>query len=251
MKKSLFIFFLTAALVAAAHSPASALIGVEARYWFTDLDGTVKSSEGGLGGTEIDFTDDLGMEDENYFRGRITLEFGNHRLRLSNESFGWDGQSTLTRTVNFMGKSYTASSAITSKLEIDYQRLSYDYALFNTLGNRVGFIMEIKHFDVEARLQAPALGFDEKESFDGYLPTIGVSVKAGLPVMLSFEAEVTGIGISDAYLYDGEVMVNFTPFPFITLSGGYRQFEIHAEDGEDDEFNLTVKGPFLNLAAGF
>lgn len=251
MKRGILLILVVAFTVALSTTPAEAIIGVEGRYWFTDLDGTVKSSEGALSGSDVDFVDDLALEDDDSFRGRITLELGSHRFRYSQEDFGWSGQSTLSRTVEFMGKSYTVGTAITSNLDLEYQRFSYDYALFDTLGNRVGFILEVKHFDLEARLQAPGLGFDEKESFDAYLPSIGLSVQVGLPVFLSFGAELTGIGIGgDAYLYDGEVMVNFSPFPLMTLSGGYRQLKIHVEDGED-QFDMTLKGPFVNLAVGF
>ena len=58
-----------------------------------------------------------------------------------------------------------------------------------------------------------------------------------------------GIG-SEAYIIDGEAMVNLKPAPFVVISGGYRIFKLHLES-DDDLADLTVKGPFVMLRADF
>jgi hypothetical protein len=69
--------------------------------------------------------------------------------------------------------------------------------------------------------------------------------------LFSVAGEVTGMGLgSDLYLYDAEVGVLLTPAPFIRVSAGYRIFELHIED-DDNEATLTLSGPYVMLKADF
>ena len=51
-------------------------------------------------------------------------------------------------------------------------------------------------------------------------------------------------------MIDAEAQVNFNPLPLITVSGGYRIFDVKVEDG-DDKVDFKLKGPFLLVRAGF
>ena len=79
----------------------------------------------------------------------------------------------------------------------------------------------------------------------------GIAAQVGLPFLFSVGGEITGISLgSDAYLVDGEAMVNLKPAPFVIISGGYRVFKLHLEN-DDDLADITVKGPFVMLKADF
>lgn len=250
MKKFfLALFIFVASLLAYSH--AEAVVHVEGRYWFSNLDSTVKVTDASIVGTEIDLVDTLGMDDKkNFWEGRVDLNLGSHHLRYAYMPLSWDGSKTLTQSVTFQGVTYTASTKVDSNLDIVYQRFGYRYDIIDTLGNQLGIIFDVKLLDIEARLKAPAASIDKIYSVTAPVPTIGLGVQVGLPALLSIGAEVTGITYSGNRLIDGEAQINFNPIPFVTVSGGYRLFDLKVEDG-DDKVDFKLKGPFLMVRAGF
>ncbi len=253
MKRTLRVVFLFAtAFILFSGSRAYALVDLEGRYWFTDMDASLRISEGSVIGTDIDVVDDLGVDDKkNFWEGRITLELGNHKIRYGFTSFSWDGKKTITKSIVFAGKTYTASTSVESSLDIVYHRVGYEYDFIDTLDNRIGVILEVKYFDIDSALKASALGYDESESLGVPLPAVGVTVQVGLPFLLTVGGEITGITVgSQGYLVDGEAGVNFKPIPLLTITGGYRYLTLHVEN-EDDEGDFTLSGPYIMLRADF
>lgn len=241
--------FLAAVLVS---STASAVVDVEARYWFSTIDSEVKVSSGTLVGTDIDVVTDLGLDEQkNFFEGRLKLELGSHSLRYAFVPLKWDGSKALTQSVTFNGQTYTASTQVDTDLKLTYHRLGYEYDFIDLMDNKFGMIIELKYFDTEARLKAPALGLNEAESIKAPVPTVGLAAQVGLPFLVNIGGEITGVSLgSTAYLVDAEAAVNFKPAPFVVISGGYRLFKLHLENN-DDQVDFSVKGPFLTLRADF
>ncbi len=250
--RKLFLGLAVLVLTVLLSTDASAWVEVEGRYWFSTLDANFKSSTASVIGTNIDFVDDLGIDDNEAFpEGRITLNFGKHRLRYAFMPLDWGATSTITKSITFGGQTYSASTSVESNLKADYHRLGYEYDFIDVLSNRFGIIFELKYFDVDAKLKADALSLDEAESLKAPIPTVGIAAQFGLPGMFSIAGEVTGIGLgSDLYLYDAEAAVILTPAPFVRISGGYRIFKLHVEDG-DDEATLELRGPYVMLRADF
>src|SRR3989344_8178691 len=158
--------------------PAEAIVHGEGRYWFTSLDSKVQVTEPGLTGTQIDLVDTLGVDDKkNFWEARVDLNLGSHHLRYGYMPLSWDGQKTITQSINFDGKTYSASARVDSNLDITYQRLGYRYNIIDTLGNQLGIIFDIKLFDIEARLKTT--GIDESYSVTAPVPTIGLGAQIG------------------------------------------------------------------------
>jgi hypothetical protein len=253
MKKKLVLTVLFTLTLIFAHSYAFALVKLEGRYWFTDLEGTVEVTEGILPGTRIDLVADVGIADETFLEGRLTLELGSHKLRYSFVRLSWEADETLDTTINFAGVSFPVTTFVETELDIDYHRIGYEYDFIDFLDNRLGVIVEVKIFDIEARLRAPALAQDESEAFTAPFPALGAVFQVGLPFFLNIGGELTGITLgSYGYLVDGEAAINFNPLPLVNLSGGYRYVKFHVEnDGNDDEVDFDLKGPFATLRIGF
>jgi len=251
VKKILVAFFVMAGLLGTT-ATANAVVDIDGRYWLSTLGSNVKISSASVVGTNIDFVDDLGFDKtKGFLEGRITLSFGKHRLRYGFVPLKWSGSKTLAQSVTFNGKTYTASTKVDSDLDLTYHRLGYEYDFIDMLSNRLGVIFEIKYFDVSAGLRAPALGLDESESLKAPVPTVGIAAQVGLPLLFNVGGEATGVAIgSKAYLFDGEVAVNFKPLPLVVISGGYRVFKLHLEDN-NDEADFKLKGPFLQVRADF
>lgn len=251
MKRFFMILLAVPVLVLSAGS-AGAVVDLEGRYWFTDLGAEVKSTGGGLAGTDIDFVDDLGLDDnEGFFEGRITLELGSHSLRYAFIPLSWDGTGTLAADVNFGGRTYSATTAVTSEINVNYHRLGYKYDFIDTLDNKLGVIVEVKYLETEAKIKESSSGIERTESLNAPVPAVGLAGQLSLPFLFDISAEVTGITLgSDAYLVDGEAAINLKPVPFVKISGGYRYFTLHLEDDED-KADVTLKGPFVGLRADF
>jgi hypothetical protein len=236
------------------HSQASAILKLEGRYWFTDLDGDLKVTESGIEGTDIELTDTLKVDDEDFWEIRATLELGRHKIRYGFVQFEWDGENTLTETITFGGETFTITTFVATDLDIDYHRLGYEYDIIDTLDNRLGLIVEVKYFDIDASLEAPneVPPIKESEAFAAPIPTVGVAFQLGLPFLFNVGGELTGITLGKyGYLLDGEAAVNFKPFPFVSISGGYRYLKLKAEDEDDFEVDIDLNGPFITLRAGF
>src|SRR3989344_5220405 len=203
--------------------PAEAIVHGEGRYWFTSLDSKVQVTEPGLTGTQIDLVDTLGMDDKkNFWEARVDLNLGSHHLRYAYMPLSWDGSKTITQSINFQGKTYSASTKVDSSLDILYQRLGYRYDIIDILGNKIGIIFDVKVLDIDARLNAP--GIDKSYSVTAPIPTVGLGAQIGLPFLFTVGAEVTGIAYNGNHLIDGEALINFEPIPLVTISGGYRVF---------------------------
>ena len=242
MKKLAALLFFVATLFTGTN--AFALVDIDGRYWLTTMDDKIKS---GTTGDTINLVDDLGVDDqENFFDVRATLELGSHKLRYGFMPLSWEGVKAVSAPVTFNGGSF--SGVVTTKLDIAYHRLGYEYDIIDTLNNRLGVIFEIKYFDIDASLTDTAT---RTASVKAPVPTIGIAAQAGLPFLLSVGGEITGISLgSAAWLVDAEAGVNFKPAPFVVVSGGYRLLKLHL-DYDDDLADISVQGPFVMLRADF
>jgi len=231
---------------------ALAIVDVEARYWFTNLDTKIEASSGPIIGTNLDLVNDLGVDDlENFVEGRITLELGHHNFRYAYMPLSWSGQATLTRDINFAGRTYPASTQVSTDTQIDYHRFSYRYDFIDTLQNRLGIIAEVKYFDGRVNLKDAAFGLDESTRLQIPIPAIGVGAQMSIPLLAKVGAEITGMTLGSlAYVLDAEANVGFHPLPFMDVSAGYRFLKFHI-DKDDDVGSVTLKGPFVTISANF
>ncbi len=231
---------------------AYALVDVEARYWFTNLDSNIEANSGTIIGTNIDIVNDLGIDDhENFLEGRITLEKGHHSIRYSYIPLSWSGDRVVTESVTFAGRTFSASTNVTTDLQIDYHRFSYRYDLYNKLKNHLGIIGEVKYFDGRVNLKDAALGLDESTRLQIPMPAVGIGGQLSIPFLAKLEAEVTGMTLGTlAYVLDGEADIGFKPVPFVSISAGYRYLKFHV-DRDGDVGNVTLRGPFVTLKADF
>lgn len=253
VKKSLLFAVLAVIALFAFYSEAQAVtLGVEGRYWFTDLKADAKVSNASIIGSNIDLINTLNVEPSNNFgEVRAFVGVGSHKLRYGYMPMRWTGTKVLSQSVTFNGKTYTASTSVDTEITLVYHRLAYEYAFIDVLQNRLGLLLEAKVFETGARVKANALGFDESKSLLAPIPAVGITGQVGLPFLFSVGGEVTGMSFgSYGYIVDAEGGLNLKPAPFITLTGGYRYFKLHVvKDNDSGNFNLT--GPFVMLKAQF
>lgn len=225
---------------------------LEGRYWSTDLNSRIRIASGTSAGTELNPVDDLGFKEKNKFwEVRVAIGSDGNRLRYAYVPFKWDATTNLSRSIDFNGKTYTASTQVTSELDIKYHRLGWESSKVDKSGSKFGAIFDIKYLDISATIDAPGLGLHEKKSLQAVIPTLGFVLQVALPLQMSVGGEVTGVrAASDKYLVDAEMQASMKLLPFLHVSAGYRILKVHLE--QDNNLGaFTLKGPFALLKAEF
>jgi hypothetical protein len=231
------------------------IVELEGRYWFTDLSASIKAERGSLPATDIDMGDDLGLKSANAPEGRLTFLTGpNSRIRLAYTRLDFEGEKTVGRTITFDGNTFAANSRMASDLEIQYGRLGW---IWEPLGIpkilKFGGILEAKGFLIDASLRTRGATPETKESatLPLVLPTLGLALDLTIYPKVHLFAEASGLPAGDlGHIVDAEAGLRFSPLPIVTLSAGYRLFDMRVEDG-GDRAKLRLYGPFVGASLRF
>ena len=253
MRKTLLLLTCVALVIGMA-MPAQALeIGVRGYYWLPDVSGNVKADVTGIPGNNLDLKSDLGFDDENYAAVEAFAGLGSHHLSLSYYRVDYSGTNTLTKDINFGGKTFDANFQLNSSLEYDVYDLMYQYDLLDLenimAGFSLGFVAKVKYFDGNVGIESTTAS--ASVDFSVPIPMVGLSLHVGiLADLLELRVLATGISYGDGTVLDGMADISFTPFPLIDIHGGYRVFEIDV-DADDVEFNYDTSGPYVAVTVSF
>ncbi|MEK7243268.1 MAG: hypothetical protein AAB112_03745, partial [Thermodesulfobacteriota bacterium] len=112
-------------------------------------------------------------------------------------------------------------------------------------------IGQIKYIDGEAKIAAPALGQEGKQSIQLPIPMVGVGAHVGLLLnILEARAKITGISYSGNYLYEALADISLTPFPLLDIHAGYKVIRVHL-DRNDFFLNADFAGPYVALTVSW
>jgi len=242
-----------------------AVLEFEGRYWIPDLVAKAKIEESSIG-SDIDFKSDLGIKDENFPEARFIWNIGpDSKIRLFYTQAKFKGDQTVTRSIDFNGKTYTVGSVVSSKLDLQYFGLGWIWQ-FLSLGDekiKLGTILELKGVAGKAALDAPSLAFNESADFIGGLPTAGLVLelspfKQGKPYEKEsswknskFYTEASGMSAGEyGYFIDAEAGFKLAPYKYFSINGGYRYVSLKAEDAPDYA-KIELKGPFVGATLRF
>jgi hypothetical protein len=238
-----------------AFAQRDALLEVEGRYWFTDMEGKINVTENDLG-TDIDFKEDLDIKDEGYPEVRLTWYTGkNSRIRAAYTQVEYEGDTDLKRTIEFNGETYLVGTRVFSEADIRYLRIGWAWQFIN-IGKgflKLGPLVEGIGFWVEGFLEAPNLSppIRESEEFWFGLPTVGMALNVRPHSMLDIFAEGSGMYAgSYGYVYDCEAGIKLIPIKILSLLGGYRILDFKAEH-DPDYIRVKVHGPFVGVTVRF
>ncbi len=230
-------------------------IEFEGYYWLPDLSAEGRVSKSGIG-TDIDFKNDLGLDDENFPEARFTWYMGpKSRLRLSYIQVGYSGDKHVAKTIDFNGKTYAGNTRVVTDLEAKYARFGLINQFINIADGKVKFgpLIELKGFWVDASLEAPDLSLPIKESEDFAigLPTLGFALDIAPHKKVNLFAEVSGMPAGNyGYFFDGEAGIKIIPIENLSIAGGYRVFKIEAKN-DSDYADLDISGPFIGATLRF
>lgn len=253
MKRAFLWVICFVAVLGMAVSAQAFEIGVRGYYWFPDFSGRVKVDAGGIPGTNIDFENDLGVDNEYYPVIEAFLGAGKHHLSAAYYKADYSGSSTLTRDIAFNGVTFPVSTLVASSLEYNVYDVMYQYDLIDLenflAGGSLGLVGRVEVFDGDVAIKSTLL--TEEVGFTAPVPMLGLNLHVGiLADILEARVLATGMSYGGGAVLDGLAEISLTPFPFIDIHGGYRLFTIDA-DVDDVEFDYDTSGPYVAVTLSF
>lgn len=217
---------------------------VGAYQWQQDYEGQI-TTEGEL--NNVDLQDDLGFDDEDGKTYFIALEHPVPvipNILLSKTEMEIQSASTLSRSVTFDGKTYTASTDVSSDVDLSHTDITLYYeVLDNWVNLDIGLTARIFDggFSISDNSQTAS------EDFDHAIPLLYIATRFDLPLTgLYIGASANGLTYSDASLIDYQVNVGYESSIGLGVELGLRKFDIDYEDDED-QADLTVDGGYLGV----
>ena len=244
------------ALLLFSAMPVSAFeIGVRGYYWFPGFKADMKSDSAGLSGTDINLKDNLDVGTKAFPSVEVFGGLGRSHLGLTYTPIAYSGSTRLAIPINFDGKTFAVGTNVDTDLKLRMLDLEYRFTALNMENIMAGFsldaIGQIKYIDGEAKIAAPALGVEGKQSIRLPIPMVGVGAHVGLLLnILEARAKITGISYSGNYLYEALADLSWTPFPLLDIHAGYKVIRVHL-DRNDLFLNADFAGPYLALTVGF
>jgi hypothetical protein len=225
---------------------------LEGRYWRPKLDSTIKIVDSDIG-TDVKLVEDLGFDRKEDFgeaRGQIKF-FGKHKFNFSYLPLKWDADTTLTRTIEFNGQTYTAGTRVQSKLDLKMFKGGYEYDLIASRLGFLGFTLDVLLADTFVQLKAPDLAVDEKYDATVPVPMIGLSGRV-IPIKwVSLTGKISGLPMGGyGYILDAEASLDINPVKYVGISFGYRLLRMDLEY-DDNKADFKLDGPFAALKVRF
>jgi len=255
---------LTGAVLFLLASPAFAQdehVGFRVREWFARMSGTIESDDGSGTSDRVDLAGDLGLGDRN-----LTHELQAYvRLPVFGRIYaGWwrahdTGSETLTRTFDFEGVQFQASTQIDSEVTLDVFYLNYEFA-FPTIpiGDMVklelGAELGVRGLRGFGSIHDTSSGDTESRSGTVGLPTLGSHVTAQLFTYVRVEAEVLGLTFSyndwAAHYLEASAEVVAQPLPWLFAGVGYKYVSLDVRHNSSQKFAVDVGVAGLYLTVG-
>lgn len=219
--------------------------------WKHDPSGNFRYNSGSSS-VSIDLDSDLHLATQT--QGYFYINFENPipllpNVRLMSTKLENSGSGQISQTFTFNNQTYTASTSVTSILNLNQTDLTL---YWEPLDNIVSFDfgLTLKKFSGEATLVSTALG-TSSTTFSQVIPMgylmLGVSPMPGLLI----SAETNIIKYSGSTISDFTAKVSYTTDYFLGIEAGYRK-QVYKLDNVSGVFSdMRFSGPFLGAYLKF
>lgn len=256
--------------------------GITGRFWAPTLHAHFFSSEGGLSGTRINATSDLGLPEKKSFLYPMLSAFykDRHRLTVSYLPMRYAAGTTLTQAINIQGMQFAAGTSVRSELKLTDLTFTYDYVL-RTHPSWSGYLSgQVHYVDVSGTLASSTTTSSERVKIP--IPTVGGGVTVNPNVWWSAKGEMhlftLPAGDIQAEMIDAQIGVSIYPLamigheprrlctifstdlclPFdptmlegVAASAGFKYFRFLAKESSNTSFDWLQKGIFFDLTYQF
>ena len=260
---------LVAALVVVAGFGAEAyaqdgMLVLKARRWQAEIDGTLQVDSDSIAGTEVDFQDTFGLDDEESFNElHLTIGFLG-KVNLQYLTVTIEGSETVSQDIQFGDVVFTVGTTVDTKVEFDLYTAMWQFGatlpvLPGFLSVGLGAQAGLKYLDIAAESH-DGFGNEEEGELQAPVPVVGVYARATVSRFATIDFQIHGIRIPDNWGLDGEAtffdatLALDLNIAFVFAGVGYRMLHLDVDfDDGDNEFNtdFDVEGLFFEVGVGF
>jgi hypothetical protein len=157
-----------------------------------------------------------------------------HKLRAQYIPIELSGSNTLTRDIIFNGQKYTIGIPVTSTLDWQAARFSYEFDFVSNSRGFGGVILEAKYTDVRVELDAPIFNLAEFATARAPIPALGGIGRFYIVPNIAVTGEVTAFKL-----------------PTIADKWAGHYFDLDVYGTLNFNNNIGVKGGFRSLDLGY
>ena len=209
-------------------------------------------------GDSIDLKDDFKWKQESDVFAKLYIEHPLPLLpniKLGYSSFGHTGSGLLNNDITFGNKTYTSTSKIDSKFDLDMYDLTLYYELVD-IGFDLDLGLNIRYLDGSVSAVGvggiPPKPIDESTSFSVPVPMIYAKTRVPIPSTdIAFQAEGNYISYSGNQFYDFEAGMRYTFALGLGIEGGYKTMKLKLDDVDDLSLDSTFSGAYAKLVWDF
>jgi hypothetical protein len=218
---------------------------------------SISSEALGIPGSDIDFKQDLGLNDSRFGELHLTLRPSTkHKLRFQYIPISYSQQGhTITRDIVFNGQLYRASLPVNWTLDWKAYRFGWEYDFIYRDRGFAGFILDFKYTDVQASLASPLT--EEFVRARAPIPAIGGIGRFYIAPNVSITGELTMLKVPDsvsedfdAHYTDLDIYGTFNFTSNFGAQAGYRTFDLGYLN-DDDTGAFVLKGLYFGLVARY
>ena len=222
--------------------------------FITDYDSEIRLTSNSLGiGTDVDFEDDLGLDESNeVIRLDGHYRFApRHRLEFSYLDLSREGKTVTRRPIILDDTFFPRGSTLTT--DFDYQVIKFAYAYSFRQTEKLDLSASAGMYTLDYDLEVNSAD-GKHESADGTAPFpmfgLHLDYRLSKDVYLSSSFEYFVIDRSDVEgeLTDTSISMEFRPFENFGFGLGYNRVTIYAEDNDDDEFDYEYDGILVYIS---
>ncbi|MEP1741901.1 MAG: TIGR04219 family outer membrane beta-barrel protein [Kangiellaceae bacterium] len=226
-------------------------IEVGAYQWSPDYSGVLAVDDGSNEGTELNLEDDLGYSDEDHNIIWASIEHPVPfipNFKMVSSDLDASAATTLTRTIEFGGQTYTANEDVNSRIDmsnIEYT-LYYEF-LDNWINLDAG--LTFRQYDGIVELNSDPNGSNimESEELDFTIPLVYLKGRVDLPFTGFFvDGEMNVISYDGDSIQDLAFSLGYESDIGLGAKAGYRNFTLDVEES-DFVSDLEFKGAYVSV----
>jgi hypothetical protein len=225
-------------------------------FWMPNANMTISSEQFNIIGSTIDFTKDLGLQDQHFPEFHLVGRPGKrHKLRFQYIPINYQQSTTLKRTIIFNGQRYDIGVPVNSTLDWRAYRFGYEFDFISRDRGYGGFIVDFKYTNVTATLTSPIVS--EYTHAKAPIPAFGGIFRVYPISHLGVTGEVTVFQMPDNLVRDSSG--HYTDIDFygtynftnnVGVQAGYRSFDV-GYLVDTDLGNFVLRGFYLGFVARY
>ncbi len=216
-------------------------------YWSAKLDATLRSDEGELEGTEIDFAENLGIDErKGLLGGEATVElYLRHKLKLAFVSISYDSRKVLEDEITFKGDVYPVNTPVSSKMNLLSTRFGYEYDVIRGDNGFFGLQLAANLIQAEVSLVTNDI-LSNSARVSAVIPMVIAAGRIHFSPHFSGTAELGWMEYESSSLFDAIIYLDYNPVRHIGVTAGWRAIMVDAEQS-DTKIDVRWSGIFAGL----